>query len=49
MFATNIRMKPVTYELDLSSFVDRSQLIKLLSPCLIWAPDEALISSYKYQ
>ena len=32
MFATNIRMKPVTYELDLSSFVDHIQLIKLLSP-----------------
>ena len=44
-------MKPVTYELDLSNFVDLSQLImiKLLSPWLNWAPDEALIASYKYQ
>ena len=48
MFATNIRMKPVTYELDLSSFVDHIQLIKLLSPWLIRAPDETLIASYKY-
>ena len=31
MFATNIRMKPVTYELDLGSFVDLIQLIKLLA------------------
>ena len=42
-------MKPVTYELDLSSFVDHIQLIKLLSPWLIRAPDETLIASYKYQ
>ena len=49
MFAINIRMKPVTYELDLGSFVDLIQLIKLLSPWLIRAPDEALIVSFKYQ
>ena len=43
-------MKPVTYELDLGSFVDLIQLIKLLSPWwLTQAPDEALIASYKYQ
>ena len=49
MFATNIRMKPVAYQVDLSSFVDHIQLIKLLSPWLIRTPGEALIASYKYQ
>ena len=49
MFATNIRMKPVIYELGLSSFVDLIHLIKLLSPWLTRAHDEALIASYKDQ
>ena len=44
-----MRMKPVTYELGLSSFVDLIHSIKLLSPWLTRAPDEALIASYKYQ